>query len=103
MRAQSVKEDIVQRRFSQAALQLRIGLRRRPVIAQHFFVLQAAKKFKLAKLLRLKSAGRLQLPAKCQEMRRQHRLQNRELLHQHASDLRAAPQQPRRFISSSCD
>ena len=68
------------------------------MVAEHLFVLQSAQEFQFAKLFRLKAAGRLQLPAKCQEMGRQHGLENRELLHQYASDLGAAPQQPRRLI-----
>src|SRR5947208_14938244 len=81
--AQRVKKDIVKRWLSQAAFQLRVSLGRRPMIAKHFFVLQAAKELQFAKLLRLKAAGRLQLPAKCQEMSRQHGLENRELLDQY--------------------
>src|SRR5262245_657153 len=73
-------------------------LRRRLVVMQHLFVLQAAEEFYLTKLLGLKAARRPQPPAKGQEMGRQHRLQNSELLDQHARDLGAAPQQPRGLV-----
>ena len=68
------------------------------MIAQHLFILQAAQEFQLTKLLRLKSAGRFQLAAECQEVRGEHGLKNRKLLHQHSRNFRAASQQPRRFI-----
>src|SRR5262249_43920852 len=73
-------------------------LRRRLVVMEHLFVLQAAQEFYLTKLFGLKTARRSQPPAKGQEMRRQHRLQDRELFDQNANDLCAAPQQPRGFV-----
>src|SRR5262245_62562871 len=73
-------------------------LRRRLVVMEHLFVLQAAQEFYLTKLFGLKTASRSQPPAKGQKMGRQHRLQDRELFYQHAHDLGAAPQQPRGFV-----
>ena len=95
---QCVEENIVQGRLAQSPFQQSVRFRRRPVIAQHFLVLQAAQEFQLAKLFRLKSAGWFQLAAERQKVGRQHGLENRELFHQHASNFRAAPQQARRFI-----
>ena len=68
------------------------------MIAQHLLVLQAAQKFQLAELFRLKSASRFQLSPKRQKMRRQHGFEDRKLLYQHASDFGASPQQSRCLI-----
>src|SRR5215510_10517775 len=73
-------------------------LRRRLVVMEHLFVLQAAQEFYLTELFGLKTARRAQPSAKGQEMGRQHRLQNRELFDQYAYDLGAAPQQPRGLV-----
>ena len=70
------------------------------VVAQHFFVFQAAEKFQFAELLGLEAAGGRQLFAKSEEMRGQHGFEDRELLDQHAHDFRAATQQARGFVDS---
>src|SRR5271155_1543247 len=98
-RLQSAEEYVAQRGLLQPALQACVRLWRGPVIAKHFLVFQAAQKFDFPKLLRLKSTGRFEQPAKREKMCRQHRFQNRELLHQHPSNFRTAPQQSRRLIN----
>src|SRR5581483_11076345 len=96
--AQSVEENIVQRRFPQPPRQLLIGFGCWTVIAQHLFIFQAAQEFELTKLLRLESAGGLELAAKREKVRRQHRLEDRELFNQHASDFRATTKQAGRLV-----
>src|SRR5258706_16325110 len=80
-RLQRPEEYVTQRGFFEASLQACVSLRCGPVITEHLLVLQAAEKFNLSKLFRLKSAGGLQQATKREKMPRQHRFQDRELLH----------------------
>src|SRR5262249_18805628 len=50
-RRQGVEEYVAQRRLAQTPFELGMHLRRRLVITQHLFVLQAAQEFYLTKLL----------------------------------------------------
>ena len=68
------------------------------MIAQHLLVLESAKELQFAELFRLESAGRFQLAAECQEVRRQHGFEDCELLDQYARYLCATPQQPRSLV-----
>src|SRR5271156_5854805 len=68
------------------------------VVEQHFFVFQATQEFDLSKLLRLKTAGRIQLAAKGEKVRRKHRFQDGELFDEDAHDFRAAAKQARGFV-----
>jgi len=95
---QCPKENIMQRRFMQPAFEFCMSFRSGSVMFQHLFVFCAAEEFDLAELFRLEAAGWLELSAECQEVRRQHRLEDRELLDQHSHDFRATPQQPRCFV-----
>src|SRR5271156_6284938 len=70
------------------------------VVEQHFFVFQATQEFDLSKLLRLKTAGRIQLSAKGEKVRRKHRFQDGELFHQDAHDFCAASKQACGFINT---
>ena len=64
------------------------------VVTQHFFIFQAAEEFDLAELLGLEAARGIQDVAEREEVSGEHGLENGELLHQHAHDLRAAAKQP---------
>src|SRR2546428_12340155 len=59
-RRQGIEEDIAQRRLAQTPFEFGMHLRRRLVITQHLFVLQAAQEFYLTKLFGLKTARRTQ-------------------------------------------
>ena len=97
------EEGIVQRRFTEPALQLRVRFWSWLMIAEHFLVLESAKELQLAELFGLESAGRFQLAPECKEVRRQHGFENRELLDQYAGYLGATPKQPRSFVDLICD
>ncbi len=96
--SRALKKYVAQRIFAQAAEQDGVRFRRQLVVAEHFFVFQAAEEFELAELFGLKTAGGSQLFAKCEEVRGQHRFEDGELLDQHAHDFGAAAEQAGGFV-----
>src|SRR5580704_5339851 len=97
-RFESLEKNIAQGILAQAAEEDGVSFRSELVVAEHFFVFQAAEEFELAELFGLKTAGWSQLSAKCEEVRGQHRFEDGELLDQDAHYFRAAAQQARGFI-----
>ncbi len=66
-------------------------------LVQDRFGLQTGSEFNLAKLHRLKTAGRVELVAESQKVNRLHRLEYMDLLNQEFFDLDHAAQRVRRF------
>ena len=77
----------------QSSLQAGIGFRIVSMLTKELLVLQTAEEFDFAELLRLESAGWLQLSPECHEVSWQHSFKNRELRHQHPHDLGTAAQE----------
>ena len=81
---EELREMRGQRRRVHACHQAFALLGRQDQMLEEAFVAQAAEKLKLAKLLRLKSARRVEVLAKTIELLRSHRLENIDLLPKHA-------------------
>src|SRR5580704_10983283 len=97
-RFQSLEENVAQGILAQAAEEDGVGFRSELVVAEHFFVFQAAEEFELAELFGLKTAGGREFFAKGEKVRGKHRFEDGELLDQHAHDFGAAAEQARGFV-----